>query len=466
MNKYIQKPKIQTDTNQLARFERFNLKENPFPAHPVLDKDSPEIRINGEIYENTIREKELEEIKKHFLKNPQHNPNHLRLGYLIDRSYIGRGNGKSAFLVNLVKKINEKFCLDISENINKCFAIHFSPDTGGRTKSFVKFADKIFESIIKQRIIDLCLAIINLKAIYELDENFQLEDFKRDDNFINALLDYKWYEAKKINYRDVINIIKKNKFLQELPEDFDFKHPMSLFYEPKPITQEYFSKYLFNLKKPELILEFIFDHLISIFQAADFNGAYIFVDDFERILEFQSSRQMRDFAFELRSCLFDGMYKNAKLGFMNFFLVIHSGVHRLIHQAWSDSGMDHRAPITSKVQSDHIIPFGKLTSKHTKLLIKKYLDEFRIYRNKKNDLFPFTEKAVVKIGEIAELNAAKILQTAYSLLEHAAKDKNVSLIDISFIEKKSENMEIEESPDKSIAKIESTDLTKKIEGKE
>ena len=65
----------------------------------------------------------------------------------MDTSYIGRGNGKSAFLVNLYNDINQDFGLDLSNNLNKCFAVLVSPELGGRTKTFSSFIDRFFDVI-------------------------------------------------------------------------------------------------------------------------------------------------------------------------------------------------------------------------------------------------------------------------------------------------------------------------------
>ena len=51
MNKLLRKPAEAQQIDLQARFERFNLKENPFPSEPSVNKDSSDKRINGEIYE-------------------------------------------------------------------------------------------------------------------------------------------------------------------------------------------------------------------------------------------------------------------------------------------------------------------------------------------------------------------------------------------------------------------------------
>ncbi len=113
MEKLLSKPIDISPKREEGRFEKFNLRENPFPSTPFVNKDAEDNRINGKIFEIEIRRREYDEFEKNFLKVPQSDQNHLRLGYIIDTSYVGRGNGKSAFLVNLQKRINEEFCLNI-----------------------------------------------------------------------------------------------------------------------------------------------------------------------------------------------------------------------------------------------------------------------------------------------------------------------------------------------------------------
>ncbi|SRR5258705_12268249 len=101
MSKLLRRPSASLPTEIKGRFEKFNLAENPFPSNPFVDKNSEDKRINGDIYEIGIRTKEYDQIESIFLKQPQSDLNHLRLAYIIDESYIGRGNGKSALLVHL-----------------------------------------------------------------------------------------------------------------------------------------------------------------------------------------------------------------------------------------------------------------------------------------------------------------------------------------------------------------------------
>jgi len=74
MSKLLRKPSEQKFFDE-GRFQKFYLIENPFPSEPVVNKDSMDKRINGNIYEIEIRRKEYEQIVSCFLRQPQSDPN-------------------------------------------------------------------------------------------------------------------------------------------------------------------------------------------------------------------------------------------------------------------------------------------------------------------------------------------------------------------------------------------------------
>lgn len=470
-NKFTGKPNAAPFSHSTGKYENFNLTENPFPSEPMVNKDSDDQRINGDIYEIGLRENEHTKILNHFIKISQSDPNHLRLGYIIDTSYIGRGNGKSAFLIYLLHEINNKYALDISDGLNKCFALYVTPEPGGRSKTFSSFVDLIFQSIISSNIINDCAAILRLNSILdEYPDILEESDFEDEEILLGNLNDEEWFKDKKINLSVIRESIVKNEFLQQLPQEFPLFNEIKrnhLF--PKMVRSEDFEHHYYNvLRKGKERIDFVFSHLVRFFQAADFNGAYILVDDYERIPDFQSTRQKRDFALELRSVLFDGLYQNAKVGFYNLLLVLHAGVPRLIDDAWQESGMEARSPISEK-SSNHVIPFEKLNKEHTRLLLKKYMDAYRI-SDKGSDyaIEPFTIDGVERIGETSEYNAAQILRTAYKLLDLAARDDtfegkkiNKEYVD-SFVENDQEFQDTDESI--LIGKSKPADLRKKAEG--
>lgn len=458
MSKLQRKPKQQQSVDLEAKYKRFDLTENPFPTSPV-NKDSTDRRINGKIYEADIRTKEYEKIETDFLKKAQTDPSHLRLGYILDTSYIGRGNGKSAFLVNLIDRMNQEYCLDISDELNKCFALYVAPELGGRTKTFDSFVDLIFEAIYSSGIIASSLASMRLDAIAEVYPDLKIDD-DDEQKLIASLNSEEWLREQKIESRKLMDVIWKNEFLQKVPDDFPlFSSRHGLF--DSFISKESFLVAYQNLKKGREKLDFVFSHLVQMFMASGFNGAYIFVDDFERVPDFQSARQRRDFSAELRSVLLDGPYENARYGFFNMFLVLHAGVPALISEAWSSSGLDQRYPLSPKVASPHLIPFEKLSREHVSLLIKKYLDEYRSDTFSGDDLTPFTLSVINIIAEASEYNAATILRTCSALIEKSLADDRDD-IDEAFVRteiEKREGVVLGEEP--SLDDSSATDLMKK-----
>ena len=437
MRKLLRKPKQQQSVDQEGKYHRFSLSENPFPINPV-NKDSTNKRINGEIYEADIRTIEYEKIETPFLKKPQTDLSHLRLGYIYDTSYIGRGNGKSAFIVNLMNQINKEYCLDISAEINKCFAVYVAPEPGGRTKTFDSFVNLLMEAILTSNIIETTVASLRLEAINKIYPEKKIAE-KDENRLVKLLNSERWFKDNGFDLKEIMNAICKNEYLQRVSNDFPLMSSRHDFFHLF-ITKENFHNAYENLKKGREKLDFVFSNLVLMFMASGFNGAYIFVDDFERVPDFQSVRQKRDFATELRSILLDGPYENAKYGFFNMFLVLHAGVPALVKDAWSSSGMDQRYPISPKIESSHLIPFEKLNNDHVNLLIKKYLEEYRLDQFNGDPLTPFTKNAISKIAEESEYNAATILRTCSTLIEKSLID-NKDVIDESFVRTEIEKRE-------------------------
>lgn len=459
MDKYFTKAKSEPMV-QKGRFERFNLIENPFPSSPFVNPESSDARSNGGIYEKNIRIDEYQNITKNFLAVPQSDLNHLRLGYIIDTSYIGRGNGKSAFLVNLQKQINQDFGLSISNGLNKSFALILSPAPKGMTKTFDSFVDLLASAIFRSNIINESLTILRLEAVMSLDPKFNVKkNFSSEDDLKQKINSIEWYKSKEFTFRDVTQKIMTNNYLHGLPTDFPLNQ--TGLFDLEPPTQKQFEEYYQNLKRGKQRIDFIFSYLVDFFLAAGFSGAYVFVDDFERIPDFQSERQKRDFALELRTCLFDGLYTSAKTGFYVLLLILHAGVPRLIQKAWEESGLEHRAPIAFKGTPRNIIRFEKITRDHVSLLLKKYLNEYRI-KPTKSELSPFSEDAISMIAETSEYNASRILKKAFEILELAA-DSDVKNIDTAFIKSSESGSSTEERPSSGIHDAPTIDLREKAE---
>lgn len=426
---FTKKPSATIDTSKPSRFEKFNLRENPFPSTPFVSQGAADARSNGSIYDMSIRESVLERIKKNFLSIPQTDQSHPRLGYIMDTSHIGRGNGKTAFILNLIDIINKSYCLDLSNSSNRCFGLYLSPKPSGVTSTFERFVDQMFDAICQTTIIDSALATIRLTALLSLISEFNVaESFNSINDLVDKVNNKEWL-GTKVNLYDLQREINKNPYIQALPLEFPVRLDTSSIALEFPQKSDFYTTYKRH-QKFEHKLQFLFSDMVNFFIAANFNGAYIFVDNYELIPDFQTARQKKDFAYNLRQCLFDGMYVNSRVGFFNMFLVLHAGVPRLIEESWGDSGLENRVPLKS-VSDSHIIRFENISKEHAVVLIKKYLNEYRIEQTT-DELYPFDADSIQMIAEANDVNAAKILKAAHKIIELAADNGGVTSINKEF----------------------------------
>lgn len=469
MSKILKKATTNINANTSSKYEKYSLMENPFPTMASVNESSPEKKYNGSIYEESIREEEYKKLLNNFLEIPQINPDHLRLGFLSDTSYIGRGNGKTSFLVNLMRLINTDYCLNISNNNNKCFSVYFSPDGGGAVKTFERFVDYFFNAIVKSNLINECLATLRYEAISELGwENLDIEEqFKSDEDIINKLTNDDWFKNNVTHYkREVAQQIFTNKELASLPPDFPLYKDLTIL--TKLVNQNDFENHFKIIKGEKLKLEFIFTHLVNFFIASGFNGSYILVDDFERIPDFQSAMQKKDFAIQLRTVLFDGGYLNSKIGFYNFIIALHAGVPRLLQEAWGLAGMDQRVALSGSTagQTRHIINFEKINDKHAIKLVRKYLNEYREANFIKSELLPFNSKSITVIANNSEMNISRILQNASNILEFAIETDAEEINEILVANFFAKDGKIDSNEDmKTISATPSINLASKLQPK-
>jgi hypothetical protein len=115
-----------------------------------------------------------------------------------------------------------------------------------------------------------------------------------------------------------------------------------------------------------------------------------------------------------------------------------------------------------------VVKFEKLDRTHVGLLLKKYLDAYRINPEVRSDLAPFTIDATERLGEVSEYNAARILKAAYGLLDKAADMPDASQIDAAFVEKYRDlDQDLPEKNEPGgISRADSTDLRRKAMGED
>jgi hypothetical protein len=257
-----------------------------------------------------------------------------------------------------------------------------------------------------------------------------------DEEIVRNMNTESWLREKGVDLRKMSCWIEEMAEFQSVPRDFPVVADRGRLLKTFLTAESFRDYYLDALRKGKDRIDFLISHLIYMFQACGFNGAYLLVDDFERIPDFQSKRQRKDFAIELRSCLLDGPSLAAKAGFYTALFVLHAGVPRLISEAWELSGLESRYPIDPRLEAPHWVAFEKLDKNDVSLLLTKYLSSYRISKSGRSKLFPFQQKAVEVIAQLSENNAARILRTCSDLLDKAADDPEQKEIDEAFVVEK------------------------------
>lgn len=446
-NKFLKRPNAALDPKKEARFNCYGLRDNPFPSEPFVNRNSSDSRVNGDIYDATLRLDEHSKLTNSFFVPERREASHLKLGYIEDTSYLGRGNGKSAFILNACEAINEGYCLEQSKGANRCFSLILNPRPGGKTKTFEAFVDLLLTAIHESDFIEIAIGSLVLEALATTHEYEEALNEITDEASLKACVySHEWHERHNIDRSMISEYLSSNSFLSQIDPSSplgDVAKKASLFGDFVS-SDDCVAYYQTELRKGQARLDFVFNDLTLLFLAAGFNGAFVFVDDFERIPDFQSARQKKDFATELRSILFDGPYASSTYGFYSLLLVLHAGVPRLIGDAWQSSGLSSRSPIGDQSEN-HVIPFEKLGASKIESLVSRYLNEFRTADATSTGLDPFTKEAIGLVAEFCEFNAGRILSTCHGLLDKAAEEGAPSL-DKAFIKSK---LDVESSEDAS-----------------
>jgi hypothetical protein len=432
-NKYTRKAQV-TVNDFKDLYSKFNLKDNPFPYNPFIEPESNDPKRNGTIFNKNIRSKEFDKFVKSFLTEPL-SGDHNRIGYLVEASYAGRGNGKTALLVNLQKLINDDFGESFSGGSNKTFAVYLKGKSGTSVK-FWQLCEEIIKEVCTKKILEDCFITLRYEAISE-DETLlsKLNSVLTTEDDYIRLLDNTFYLETGIDFATINSRIKSRLidagFTGELVNRICYKSDNA-----SQIVLEYLNKKNDSWKKKDLT-RFLFDELTRIFMLAGFNGSYILLDEFEKIVDFQKPSERIEFAYDLRQGILEGNSQSAIHGFFMLILTMHPGTQRLILEAWEKAGINARSPLPSEdsIDSPHVILFDDIKKQDIKALIEVYLDFFRLDHNdlKRTGLYPFTEDAVNLIADVSKYNAARILKFCNLALTEFANSNSINGVDQGFV---------------------------------
>lgn len=400
-------------------YRRFGLTQNPFPNRPTVVRDSEDPRLNGTLYEPKLREQEqfkFERLMVPGLDQPETRP----IGFLMDyATRRGRGIGKTAFLNYQCRRIMSDLGNELTDSTYVMFAAYISPPSGGRSRKFWQFMQQIAEALNEQFII--AQAIWRLRAFSGRIPDDVLTQIGSDPQATigNDL----WLEQKGINVMwDLDRTVERK--LQEAGVRDEIAHALaSSGHDPVEWQRVFLSQqtdYRWRRQGGQLV----FDDLVCLFQAAEFNRGLLLVDQVENVVVPQNQRERRAFVEEIRYFFVDGPHQNTRIGFYGLLLTIHPYLQELLVSHWNAVGLDRVCQLSGGMATQYTIYFEPLPVEVVVAvsLVTAYMNEYRTSADLRGQLTPFDQDAVVEALRLAGGVPGPMLTLLRRTLEEAVEN--------------------------------------------
>ncbi|VAW33524.1 hypothetical protein MNBD_CHLOROFLEXI01-2983 [hydrothermal vent metagenome] len=412
----------QTDTILQAktnRYEKFGFSRNPFPTKPSVTISSPDPRENGEIYLSDLRQKEQGKFEE--LLIPRGDRSQVRsIAFLMDyATRRGRGIGKTSFLFHQRERIMADLGNELSRGSQVLFSTYVLPQPNGVHRKFWQFCKLIMESLASDDNPIISMAMWRLRAFSGVIPDSVLEQVGESPE--QTIGDDKWLQKHDVNvFFSLNNAIKRqllglgiNEVLADALTNYG--------HLPIKFQQNFLSKISDSTWRVNGV-NYLFDDLVKLFRVAGFTKGLILVDEMEKVIRPQNSKERRAFTDALRYFLIDGQCENARLSFYSFFFTIHPYIQELLNPHWEATGLDRFAALSRELAPEYTVYFHPLDQNSARPLAKVYLDESRLSGKQEESFAPFTtealDEALFKSGRVP----GKYLTLLNQAVERAIKE--------------------------------------------
>lgn len=393
--------KTNTTLQPTNRYEKFGFSRNPFPNKPSVIVNNPDSRENGKIYLAELRQNEQEKFEE--LLIPKSGGSEVRsIAFLMDyATRRGRGIGKTSFLFHQRERIMADLGNELTEGSQVLFSTYVLPRPNGAHRKFWQFCKLIVESLVSEDNPIISMAMWRLRAFTGAIPDSVLELVGNDPE--QTIGDNQWLQKHDINVFFSLNTTIKKQLL-DLGVNGDLAEALTQYgHSPIEFQQNFLSKMSASIWRADGA-NFLFDDLVKLFRFTGFTRGLILVDEMEKVVQPQNSKERRAFTDALRYFLIDGQCENARLSFYSFFLTIHPYVQEILNPHWEASGLDRFAALSRELARDYTVYFDPLDQNSARPLAKVYLDESRLSEKKEDSFAPFTiqalDEALFKSGRV------------------------------------------------------------------
>lgn len=424
-NPLLRRPRLpESESN---RYAKMGLRDNPFPSEPALVPDSPDPRLNGDIYCAELHESNTTQFEE--LLIPRGGDPARPLVFLMDyASHRGRGIGKTAFLKHRRDDVMKDFGGEATGGDSVLFAEHLIPRPTPPCRKFWQFC-RLAVNTLSAEVIPC--AMWRVRAFTDAIPDEVTEQLGPHDDWERSIGNRQWLEEHDVNVEWELNPAVTNRLQTAgMGEEWARKLARRSWggKEIQGIFQEV-SDYSWRREGAALL----FDELVKLFRAAEFSRGLLLVDELEKIVVRQNAQERRAFVESLRYYMFDGDCAAARRSFYGTLLTIHPGVQELLLPHWNAAGLDRLAPLGEPDADRCTLYFKPLDRSQATPLVTVYLDCFRINDEDKGRIAPFTEEALGEALVRSSGVPGVTLSLLHEVVESAAKQGS-SKIDKQLVE--------------------------------
>jgi len=401
-------------------YERYGLRENPFPDSPTVTPDSSDPRVNGAIYCRELRVKEEAQFERLLIPKPGQ-PEPRRIGLLMDyATRRGRGIGKTAFLNEQRRRIMEDLGDQLTSGFYVLLAAHVTPEGGGRTRKFWQFVRLLARSLNSNRCI--AAAIWRLRAFSgEITDEVLA---KVDPSDLGSTLgNDEWLQSQHVNILFGLNPAVKRALLRSGVREQVAESLAQDGHSPEAWERHFLLRQSDHWWRNDGNI-LVFDDLVRLFHAAEVNRLLLLVDEIEKIVVPQNSQERRTFTDDLRRYFVDGPYQSVYTHFYSLLLTIHPYIQELLTPHWQAAGLDRVCAMSGPTAKEYTVYFYPLDAEDAAVpLVLTYLDYFRISSHQKGVLNPFDADSVVEALRLAGGIPGHMLTLLRLVLERAVQEQ-------------------------------------------
>lgn len=408
-NNLFRKPKKVDEVENKYKFLGFT--QNPFPNEPAVKPYSADYRVNGSIFLEKIREREIKDFKDHIVNAPN------KIGLLMDyAAYKGRGIGKTAFLNHMKNSINSDLGNDISNGDSVLYAVYVSPSADKKNRTLSDVAHSIFTAMHMEGL--FLTVFCRLRALSGLLDN-AIDESINESNYENTIANDEWLKEHGVDVQEVNSFVLKELvdagIIEDVPRLFGGDY-----HSYKALLED--NKNDFFWKKQGL--DFLFNKVEKLLKSALFTNCIILLDEAEKMIQYQNSNERRALCDNLRYYFIDGSCSNAIDGFFKIVLTIHPNSQELLMPHWAAAGLDRFCSLGGDTSSENSIFFKPMSNDSMMVseLAEIYLQKSRIDPTD-TTINPFNQEAIDYAMEKSDRIPGRFLKMLYLMIEKAVQNQ-------------------------------------------